>query len=151
MPWAMSAHRVHAEPVYTPKKLWSTQDKTLPDGDRCSNSKAFSERYWDHIFISRKWYKCCIIIFSLVSHCNFLFIPCARLSWLYPSAFYCTLSYRIVLSSESISGAAVVVCRFLISVIEKNFWAVHVYACTFISTFLFYISFSCIVYCHYDE
>ena len=60
------------------------------------------------IFISRKWYKCCIIIFSctfffklLVSHCNFLFIPCGRLSWL-PVSFllHTIVSYRIVIGVD---------------------------------------------------
>jgi len=46
-----------------------------------------------------------LIILFLVSHFNFLFVPCGRLSWLL-SAFYCTLnthyrivSYRIVMKS----------------------------------------------------
>ena len=38
-----------------------------------------------------------LIVLFLVSHFNFLFVPCGRLSWL-PVSFYCTLNthYRII-------------------------------------------------------
>ena len=33
-----------------------------------------------------------LTVLFLVSHFNFSFVPCGGLSWLYPSAFYCTLN-----------------------------------------------------------
>ena len=57
----------------------------------------FNSHYFQMIQsqITEDTIKPCILF--LVSHFNFLFVPCGGLSW-YPSAFYCTLNthYRIV-------------------------------------------------------
>ena len=114
MPWD---HRLHAEPVHTKKLgphrtghclmatgartrrlLASVIEITFSSVESGINAASL---FSDYIFLK-----------FLVSHCNFLFIPCGRLSWLYPSALYCTLSYRIVLSSESISNGRVSISYF---------------------------------------